>query len=142
MSNVTATFNINNLTCTLGGFQISGFFDDIVTIKYDEPSITSKQGCDGEVGRAINKKKLATATFQIIQTSATNDLLSATQITMKESGISLPFILKDSSGSTLVESSNAWIENIAEIGLGGEIKAKEWVLKLANANINNGGNNT
>lgn len=142
MSNVTATFNINDLTCILGAFQISGFFDDIVTIKYDEPAITSKQGCDGEVGRAINKKKLATATFQIIQTSSTNDLLTASFVTMKQTGLTLPFVLKDSSGSTLVESSAAWIEDMAEIGLGGEVKAKEWVVKLSNANIINGGNNS
>lgn len=142
MSNITATFNINNLTCTLGAFQISGFYDDIVTIKYDEPTITSKQGCDGEVGRAINKKKLATATFQILQTSGTNDLLTVNYLAMRETGLTLPFILKDSSGSTLIESSSAWIEDMAEIGLGGEIKAKEWVVKLANANIYNGGNNS
>jgi len=142
MSNVTKTFNINNLTCTLGAFQISGFYDDIVAIKYDEPAITSKQGCDGEVGRAINKKKLATATFQIIQTSSTNDLLCTNFISMRETGLTLPFILKDGSGNTLIESSNAWIEDMAEISLGGEIKAKEWVVKLANANIINGGNNS
>jgi hypothetical protein len=142
MANVTKTFNISDVILTFGVFQITGFFDDIIKVSFDDAPIKTHEGCDGEVCRAINNKRLATATLQLIQSSASNDYLSASHIADRASSVPLPFILKDNSGTSVVESSYAYVEKMSDIDFGQEVKVREWVIKLPNCIMTTGGNNS
>jgi len=137
------TYDPEKALVLVDGVAISGFADGTaITLAYDEPRFSTSVGQGGSVAIARNASKLATLTITLQQTSASNDVLSGlmqAHMTGLKNGIGIVTVL-DASGRTAAAATDCYIENMAQIVLGKEITNREWVIKLARAEIFVGGN--
>ena len=126
----------------LAGILISGYADGtFITVARDNPSFNSIVGSDGEGARAKSNDQSATITVTLLQTSASNDSLSALAALDEASGDGIgPFLLKDDSGRTLLQAETAWIEKPADSEFAREISNREWVIKTDKLTGLTGGN--
>ena len=136
------TYSAADVSIIVGGIPITGLADGtFVTIVRDNPSFTSLTGSDGEGARAQSSDKSGTITLTLMQTSASNDELSAIEALdeLTRDGV-VPVMVKDNSGRTVASAQTAWIEKPADIELGRELSNREWVLKTDNISMNVAGN--
>ncbi len=124
-----------------GGQLISGFADGtFITIKRQTDAFTSMAGADGEVAVVQSADKRGEIVITLLQTSASNDILSAKMAAQELSGIvGEPFLAKDLLGTTLAASDACWIKKYADVELGKEVSAREWTLECNPLNLLVGG---
>lgn len=115
---------------TWGPYLLSGFMDGtFITVARDEDAFMKKIGVDGEVARARNQNKGGSVTFTLLQTSSSNDALSAEALNDELTGTgSHPLMIKDLFGTTLRMAPNAWVKKLAEDEFAKEISGREWTL--------------
>jgi hypothetical protein len=113
------------------GIKIGGFADGtFVTVARDNPSFNSIVGSDGEGARAKSNDRSATVTVTLVQTSDSNDALSAAMNLDELSGDGVgALMIKDNSGRTLVQAETAWLEKPADLEFAREITNREWSIK-------------
>lgn len=136
------TYNAGEMVIIFAGVPFEGFADGtFVTVARDNPSWNSVVGSSGEGARAKSNDKSGTVTCTLLQTSLTNDALSALAIADENGGnIAAPILVKDGSGRTVAEAETAWIEKPADAEFGREISNREWVFKTDHLEIFVGGN--
>jgi len=136
------TYNAGEVSIIFAGIPFEGFADGtFVTVARDNPSFNSLVGSDGEGARAKTNDKSGTITCTLLQTSVTNDALSALSQLDELSGDGIgKLLVADKSGRTLAQAETAWIEKPADAEFGREISNREWVLKTDSLNIFIGGN--
>ena len=136
------TYDAASVSIILAGIPFEGFADGtFVTIARDNASWNSLVGSDGEGARAKTNDKSGTITCTLMQTSITNDALSALMQLDEASGDGVaPLLVKDNSGRTLCQAETAWLEKPADVEFGREISNREWVIKTDNLQIFVGGN--
>jgi len=124
------TFSVNDFIAVYGATQLTGFVDgSFITISYDADAFNYVNGADGEVARVKTKKLMATITVRLLQTSLTNDALSAYFFADFEGNATQNFILKDLNGNTILESSECSIPKIPDAEYGTEPTNREWTIK-------------
>jgi hypothetical protein len=136
------SYNAGEVSIVLGSIIFEGFADGtFVTVARDNPSFNSIVGSDGEGARAKSNDRSGTITCTLLQTSATNALLSEVirQDELSGSGV-LPLMVKDGSGLSVAEAETAWLEKPADAEYAREITNREWVIKTDNLNQFVGGN--
>lgn len=104
---------------------------------------SSLSGMDGEVARALNTDERWTFTVNLMQTSASNTILSAAyQLDKATNGDGVvPFLLEDLNGDTIVAGSQAWILRPPSVVYSNEVEGRSWQI-IVNAdtfNIGMGG---
>ncbi len=114
---------------------ITGFADgDFIEVERVSEAFKTTVGADGEAARSASADLSATAKITLLQTSLSNDAMSAAialdRLTKANTG---PFTLKDAGGSTLVNFPNAWIVKEATIKRGKEIVGVEWTIGTGSA---------
>lgn len=125
------TFDTAGLIITYGGDQISGWVDgEYLTIAYDDEFFKFSNGADGEVGRVKNNKRMATATVKLLQTSASNDVLSGYLLEDLDNNAPQVFLAKDLNGNTIFDGSDTTIVKFADVSYGVDMAAREWTLKI------------
>ena len=136
------TYNAGDLSIIFAGIPFEGLADGtIVTVARDNPAFTSTTGSDGEGARAKSNDKSGTITVTLLQTSITNDFLSAHSRLDESNGEgAAPILVKDNSGRTVAQAETAWIEKPADIEFAREISNREWVFKTDNLDMFVGGN--
>lgn len=93
---------------------------------------TSEAGMDGDVARAMNTDPRWTFTFNLMQSSPSNRVLSDLYTLDKASsgnGV-LPFMLEDKNGDTLIAGAQAWVLRPAPISFGNEIVGRSWTINV------------
>ncbi len=136
------TYDPASLSIIFAGIPFEGFADGtIVTVARENPSFTMVTGSDGEGARAKSNDKSGTITVTLLQTSATNALLSelARLDELNGTGIA-PIMVKDVSGTSVFQAETAWIEKPADAEFAREITNREWVFKTDNLDMLVGGN--
>lgn len=125
------TYNPADVLLVVAGIPISGYADGtFITCGRDNPSFNSGTGSDGEGWRAKSNDKSGTCTLTLLQTSLSNDALSALSALDEASGDGVgPFLLKDNSGRTLYEAETCWLEKPADSEFAREQSNREWVIK-------------
>jgi len=127
------TFDINKYIFTFGSIVVSGLASGtFVDITFDAPFYVSSQGTDGEVCRVLRNKTMATITLTLMQSSATNDLLSAALEADRAGNIQEPLVIKDLNGTTVAIATQCWIEQKPKVTFGDETQNREWTIKAAN----------
>lgn len=126
------------------GIPISGLADGtFVSIEQNEDSFGLTVGTDGEACRSKTNNRSGKVTFTLLQSSATNDLLSAVHLldiaTPNGDGIG-PLLIKDGTGRTLVEAQKAWIVKPPTAEFAREASSREWVVESDNLVQFHGGN--
>ena len=103
-------------------------------IKISKPEtkqVTSVQGNDGFVARAVRRHSpLRSYEFTLLQTSETNELLSAQAEIDRLTGQAVyPLVIKDLNGTTLYESPQAWIAERPEGEFSNEVTNRVWTFE-------------
>lgn len=136
------TYDPKQVILIVGGFQITGYAEGtFVNIARREDAFTLHVGSDGEGVRSKSNNRSGTVTFHLLQSSHSNDILSAFAKAdeLTNAGI-FPLMVKDGSGSSLYMAQSAWIKKIADSEFGKEAGAREWGLETDNLEAFVGGN--
>lgn len=115
---------------TLGGQPITGFMPGTyLTVEREEDTFTLTVGADGEVARVRNRNKSGTITFTLMQTSPSNQILSALASQDESAGVPAgAALVKDLLGTTVLGGDQAFIRKPAASSFGKELEGREWVV--------------
>ena len=111
------------------GKTVTGFGDEIVSVKRNEMLFTTVVGADGEVTRVKNSNKTGEVKITVKQTSAANALLGAIvekdEITGDQVGA---LMIKDNNGHTMW-SGEGWLAGWPEaVDRGKDAKDQIWTI--------------
>nr|MDO8118665.1 DUF3277 family protein [Candidatus Sigynarchaeota archaeon] len=142
MGKPLSTYDPAQVFVTYGGFTIQGFADgSMITVERNEQAYNLYIGSDGEGARSKSNNKSAVITIRLMQTSDSNDVITAfakaDEIT--NSG-SVPFMVKDGNGRTLLIAENAWVQKLPSVEFGKEALEREWKLESDSVEMFVGGN--
>lgn len=136
------TYNAGELTIIFKGVIFEGFADGtIVTVGRKNPAAVGVTGSDGEGARAMSNDKSGTCVCTLLQTSATNDALSAIQFADENGGDGVgKLLVQDKSGRTVCSAETAWIEKPTDVEFAREITNREWTIETDHLEMVVGGN--
>jgi len=138
------TYDPAHVSMVYGSIAVTGFAEDAaITVEHDEDDWALAVGVDGEGTRSKSSNKSATITAALMQSSATNALLTAERnldINTPGGTGGKPLIIKDNSGTSLFQCETAWIQKAPTAELNREATSREWVFRTDNLNANHGGN--
>lgn len=145
MSEETYSYDVNQITCTVGTALIdSGYPDgDVVTVETNKDDWEFEEGADGTVGFSKTNSGVSKVTLRLQQGSKHNDELSAIRILDKSTpgGLMVPFYLNDRGGRSLVTSIKCRILGPPKtVTFAGKISVREWVIILTKTVRFDGGN--
>jgi len=126
------------------GVKIVGWADgEFCTVEQVSDGFTDVVGTDGEVVRSKTNDRRTTVTLKLLQTSISNDILSAVHnadIRARNGRGVFPFQIIDLQGTTVVHAAQAWIVKAPDTSFDRSAKTKEWQIRLAEATRFDGGN--
>ena len=128
----------------IADIPIAGFADgEMITLEFTSQAFTSMAGSDGEVARSKSNDRRAVCTVKLLQTSDSNDLLSALyasdQLASNGAGIGA-FLLRDGQGRSLYTAAECWIQKHPNVSFDREPTPREWVIEIADCQAFTGGN--
>lgn len=119
-------FDPKKLTVAAGGVQLSGFAEtDMITITPNKERAMLKVGVDGEGARVKNYDNSAEIKITLLQSSESNDILSAYALANSV----FSFVMRDSNGTSLATALTCWVKRYPDLSFGSEVKDREWVLE-------------
>lgn len=126
----------------VGGETITGFSDDdFVEVEREEDAWTKKVGVDGEVTRAKSNNRSGHITLRIMQSSSSNDHLSALALLDEASnGGAVPVLAKDGSGRSKFGTDAGWVKKFPKTTWKKGVAFWEWVIDTGNLDIFVAGN--
>lgn len=136
------TYNPKLVALVLFGQPITGFADGtMIEVERNSDSFTLQTGADGESARTANADKTGTIKITLMQTSKSNDILSA-QLALDEAtnlgtGTAM---CRDLGGTTQVSSPECWVRKPANPGFAKENGNREWTIDCVDLFMFVGGN--
>jgi hypothetical protein len=136
-------YSPGSVDVSLGGRVIEGFADGtMVDVEFPSDDYERKVGTKGDVGIARIYDPTATVTIRLLQTSPTNDALSALRdagMSATSAGFASALSIRDTSGTTILQGK-AWIQKRPNVTLSNTVEAREWVLGVVVSQATVGGN--
>ena len=125
-------YSPKEVVCSWNGIAIEGFApDSFLRLQRTSPLVTPVVGAGGQVALTRNADKTGTIEIELMQTSLSNQMLSAIQAKQDnmelEEDISSNFVIYDPSGSVLATGINAWLQELPQIELGRDQNSKTWI---------------
>lgn len=125
-------YSPKDVVCSWNGIAIEGFApDSFLRLQRTSPLVTTVVGAGGQVALTRNADKTGTIEIELMQTSLSNQMLSAIQAKQDnmelEEDISSNFVIYDPSGSVLATGINAWLQELPQIELGRDQNSKTWI---------------
>lgn len=145
MASTVHTYNPDSVLIVIGGIPITGAADGtFVEISAVSDGVSSVSGADGEIARAIGTDNRHSVNISLLQTSASNDVMSTLySLDRKTSGgAAFPVLIQDLSGRTLFAASQAWIKKSANMNLSKGIEARQWMMETGEPAVYNIGGNS
>ena len=138
------TYDPNQKDVIFAGYLLKGFADgSMVSVSSEGPGFEDAVGVDGEVTRVRKHDRRHTVTVSLMQTSESNDDLSALYAADRDaangSGVGALRIV-DRSGTTIFEAAKAWIQNDPDASFEATPTAREWEIRCASLSVNHGSN--
>lgn len=136
------TYDPKQVSVIVGGKIIHGWADGtFINVERNEQAFAMKVGVDGEGSRAKSNNKSGKITITLMQTSASNDDLSAFAAAdeLSNSG-AVPFFMKDNSGRSLVTALTCWAQKYPNSEFAKEVGTRTWVFESDDIEIFVGGN--
>lgn len=144
MSDTTAVYSADEITCVFAGILIEGFAEDeAITIEPESDDYEDVVGVDGHVAVSKTRDQRHTVTLKLLQTSPTNDLLSAHRAAglAAPNGLGVaPILIQDRQGRSLHAGEHAWIKKAPDVAYARSAKEREWVIRVAKLSNFIGGN--
>lgn len=137
------TYDPKAVAVIFGGKIITGFGDGtFVVVERNEQTFNLKVGVDGEGTRAKSNNKSGKITLTLMQSSSSNDDLSAFAAAdeLSNTGVA-PCLIKDSNGTTVCAAATAWIQKPANVEDAKEVGTRTWVIESDEVDMFVGGNN-
>lgn len=136
------TYDPKQFTMIVGGAIMSGFADDdFVEVERDEDAFSKKVGVDGEVTRAKTNNKAGKITIRLMQSSSSNDELSAFALLDEASNKGVvPVLARDASGRSVFASDSGWVRKFPKATYKKGVNVMEWVIDTGSLDIFEGGN--
>ena len=139
------TYDPNQVSISLAGILFKGYAEDeFVKVEASTDFFVDVVGVDGEdVTRSKTGDRRATVTIMLMQSSETNDLLSAllSRDDAAPGGAGVgAFYLKDGSGRTVIEGPQAWLMGPPAVSFGKQTSPREWKIRIAKTRRLDGGN--
>lgn len=123
------TFSFKDTILLVNGVEITGYDegDDIITLARLGDSASHTIGADGEMTVSLSADRSGEVTFNIMQTSASNPILSGL-ITAQENGIFVPVFVqfKDTRGGDIGSGTQGYIPKPADMTRGNSAQSQEW----------------
>ena len=137
-------YDADLVTVAIAGIPVSGYADgEFLSITQETDAFSDVVGTDGEVTRSKTKDTRATVSLKLMQTSDSNDLLSA----LYNTDMSAPngagvgaFLVRDRSGRSLYTGDACWIQKAPDVSFDREATSREWTIRVANLLRFDGGN--
>ena len=126
----------------LGGHTASGFADGtFVSISRNNPMFAVVSGASGEEVRSKSNDTTGTIELTVMQTSETNDYLTAKMLSDEGplAAGKFSFMLIDGTGRTLVLATECWVEQPPTVEYGKEVGERTWRLVAGDLRFTVGG---
>ena len=135
------TYDPKNISLIIGTHIVDGFEDGtFVSIERNNDTWTLKKGASGESARAKSNDRSGRFTFTLMQTSLSNDFLSALAISDEKNNNGLvPVLVLENGGLTAAEATEAWVIKPSNVEYSKEIGSRAWVLETGELILNVGG---
>lgn len=136
------SYDPKNVLVSIGGVPMSGFADGtFLEVSRDENAFTKVTGADGFTSRVKSNNRGGLMTLTLLETSPSNDVLSAYAALDEISGTGIvPVLIKDVSGTSLYFSATGWVQKLPDSTFGKDINNRAWTLDLADVDVFIGGN--
>lgn len=136
------TYDPKQFTLIIGGHIATGFSDDdFIELERDEDAWMKKVGVDGEVTRAKSNNQSGHIIIRLMQSSATNDVLSAFAVLDENANTgAVPVLAKDSTGRSAFSTDFAWVKKFPKTTWKKGVAFWEWTLDCGNLTTFIGGN--
>lgn len=137
------TYDPKKVIIIFGGKTITGYTDGtFVNITPSGEGIPKIVGADGEIARSIDPDDTYEVALTLMQTSSSNDFLSASyEANRRSGGLMLPILIKDGTGRTLFSAAQAWVSGFPETGFGVTAEeTREWTILTGEGIFVSGGN--
>lgn len=141
----TRVYDASEVSVIIGAVEVdAGFADgEFLRIEQETDDFEDVVGTDGEVTRSKTNDRRATATLLLMQSSASNQALSALSNLDRETangaGI-VPFLVRDRNGDSLYEAQHCWIQRPPDVGFDRTAGTREWAIRIAHLVRNDAGN--
>jgi hypothetical protein len=136
-------FDPNAFHVIVGGNKMQGFSSDTMAkFEFDEEATLEEVGVDGECSRSLNMNRMAKLTISLMQTSDSNDILSAMYAAQRLSSNGNDIVacrIEDSNGRLVVTGPECWVKDLPKPTWGKSAKEYEWVIRIANGEAFFGG---
>ena len=117
-----------------GSYQITGVVS--VGVSFPVERFKVIRGIKGQNTRVRNQDKSCTLTVEVLQTATANDVLS--DIVSQDSATGrgrLSISLEDNSGTSKVQTTNAFISNYSELNYSNELSTRTWTIQMLDTDI-------
>lgn len=137
------TYDPKNVSVIVGGHIVQGYEDGtFVKVARNNDMWTTKVGADGEGARAKSNDKSGTIEITLMQSSASNDILTGYALADEiNNGGQVPVLVKDNNGTSLHAMESGWIKKMPDDERNKEVGAVTWIIESANLAMFVGGNN-
>lgn len=137
-------YDADQVSVSLAGIPLSGYADgEFLRIEESADAFTSVVGTDGQATRSKTNNRLVTITLLLMQSSDSNDLLSA----LHQSDLSSPggagvgaFLARDRNGNAVYRCGQCWVKKAPNVSFGREAGPREWTLEGVLSERTDGGN--
>lgn len=143
MANTVLTYDPKQFSMICGDKIIGGFADDdFIEVERDEDAFSKKAGVDGIVTRAKNNVRMGKITIRIMQSSPSNDDLTAFAKLDEATPPAGSFAAtaRDGSGRSAFSAQTAWIKKLPKTVFKKDIEMREWVIDCGSLDVSIGGN--
>ena len=134
-----AEYDADQIKVSIAGIAVakgagkSGYGDgEFLSFKKVNPSFKTVEGTDGSIARSKMNSRLVQIELTLLQTSATNDRLTALWLSDENSpngqGIG-SFVAQDLQGTTKLMCTKCWISQPPDMSFDRTAKGRKWMLE-------------
>jgi hypothetical protein len=135
-------YDPKQVSLIIGGHIVTGFADDdFIEVERDEDAFTKKTGVDGITTRAKVNTRTGHLTVRLMQSSASNDILTGFALKDEASnGGQVPILCKDGLGRSVFSSESGWVKKFPKSTWKKDVNQWEWTIETGALDIFLGGN--
>lgn len=125
----------------VGVIPISGFASENgITVSRNSDTFETVRGINGVVARRKSLDQSGVITLSLLQTSISNDVLSALSLVDEKLGSGIvPVVIIDSISKSVYVSAFAWVKKYVEAVYSGGLSVRQWQLECPELQMYTGG---
>lgn len=134
MGATVKTYKPSQVSLQIAGYQLGGLVS--ISVSFNSPQFKTIRGIRGQNTRVRNTDNSLVITIEVLQTSVTNDLLSSIVFEdLKTGNGRLAVYLSDLSGTTKIQSTNAFVESYADFQFNNNLTTRSWKISLLSTEV-------